>query len=175
MIKMPTIDVVLFMIDAHAGQTRMGGEPYFTHPLAVVGILRNQLKVKFDLTDQAALIHDCEEDCADRGFDQKYLEEKFGEPAELAHWLCKPERPIGVDKPEWNKMCYMKIGKHAPPDAQQIKIADRLHNLSDPGRWNQRFRVNYIADTKNLIEAMKHVKNIELVSRRLDDICNGSL
>ena len=170
-VKVPTIDVVMFIMDAHSGQTRMDGAPYFIHPLRCLRILREQLDVKSDFTDQVMLLHDVEEDCQERGYDLDYLINAFGKDvAVMAHWLCKPPRPKEVDKLEFNKAIYQKLGKEAPAIAVQMKIADRLENLSDPYTWRSDFRARYIADTQNLLDALIGHDNIHLVAFRLQVI-----
>jgi (p)ppGpp synthase/HD superfamily hydrolase len=174
MIKVPIIEVVLFVInEAHNDQSRMDGSVYYGHCFQCVAILRNVLGIKQDESDQAMLLHDVEEDCAHKGFDLRYLQDRFGDPADLAHWLCKPPRDPGVDKLVFNANCYRKLASAAPEVCRQMKIADRLQNLSDPHHWNPRFRKMYLADTLNFIGAFGDVPNVDLIRQRYEIIRDG--
>ncbi|MEM8536339.1 MAG: HD domain-containing protein, partial [Pseudomonadota bacterium] len=53
-------DAFAFGADMHEGQFRHSGEPYFTHPVAVAGILASQQMD--DATIITALLHDTIED-----------------------------------------------------------------------------------------------------------------
>ncbi|HAE09626.1 MAG TPA: bifunctional (p)ppGpp synthetase/guanosine-3',5'-bis(diphosphate) 3'-pyrophosphohydrolase, partial [Alphaproteobacteria bacterium] len=51
----------VFGMEAHDGQIRASGEPYYTHPIAVANIL---VDMRLDLdTVITALLHDTVEDC----------------------------------------------------------------------------------------------------------------
>lgn len=173
MIKVPTIEVVIFIMNAHDGQTRMDGSPYSLHPIRCAEILRKVFGVKDETLDQTMLLHDVEEDCKEQGYTQDVLRELFGEPADLAHWLCKDERPAGTDKLEFNMKCYRKIAAEAPQRVRKLKFADRIDNLSDPGRWNPNFRKHYLQDTNNLMIAFNGEPGIEIVRERYDHLIDG--
>ena len=54
----------VFGMEAHEGQIRASGEPYFTHPIAVANLL---VDMNLDLdTVITALLHDTVEDCIER-------------------------------------------------------------------------------------------------------------
>jgi guanosine-3',5'-bis(diphosphate) 3'-pyrophosphohydrolase len=56
----PIVDAVEFAKLKHEGQTRSSGEPYYTHPLEVAGILAD---MKMDtVTIITAILHDTLED-----------------------------------------------------------------------------------------------------------------
>ncbi len=50
-------DAFVFGAEMHEGQFRHSGEPYFSHPVAVAGILAEQQMD--DATLITALLHDC--------------------------------------------------------------------------------------------------------------------
>jgi GTP pyrophosphokinase/guanosine-3',5'-bis(diphosphate) 3'-pyrophosphohydrolase len=82
------LDAYRFGEAAHQGQTRLSGEPYITHPLAVAGAL-----AEWRMDAQAviaALLHDVMEDTAVTKAD---IASRFGKPvAELVDGLSKLDR-----------------------------------------------------------------------------------
>ena len=167
-IKVPTIEVVHFIQEAHAGVYRMDRRtPYFEHPLNVLRILREELGQKDDASDQGCLLHDVEEDCSDKGYTYEYLTYRFGDPATIAHWCCKPSRPAAVDKLVWNFGHYCGLGKDGPLESRLIKITDRLDNTKDFADWKPKFLDYYIDDTTNLIKALAGTPHVDRLEERL--------
>ena len=114
-----------FARDAHEGQLRLSGEPFFCHPLAVSKII---LDLGMDAeTIIASLLHDVVEDTE---FTIEEIEEKFG--ARIAVMvdgvtkLKQYENPGSNDAESIKKLFLAIIN-----DARVIvvKLADRLHNL----------------------------------------------
>lgn len=111
----------------HEGQTRASGEPYYTHPVAVAGILAGmRLDTASILT---AILHDTLEDT-----DATYadLEKKFGkEVADLVEGvskLTKIESQTFEGKQAEN---FRKLLLAMSEDIRVllVKLADRLHNM----------------------------------------------
>ena len=75
----------VFAMKAHGAQKRASGDPYFSHPLEVAGILTNyHLDTASIIT---ALLHDTIEDTETT---QEQLEEHFGKQvAEIVHGVTK--------------------------------------------------------------------------------------
>lgn len=123
---MPTIDeTVAFIQRAHAGQTTKGGDPYWTHPVAVMRLL------PADATEDerhAALLHDVLEDCGVTPDDLRasgYSERTIA----LVHGLSRPE---GKDRPSY--MDWIRsIAASGDRGLIVIKLADNEHN-SEPDR-----------------------------------------
>ena len=89
-----------YAADLHAGQVRLSGEPYVSHPVAVAEIV---ILLGLD-TDSvcAALLHDTVEDCADKT-NLDVLKEKFGaDVAMLVDGLTKLVLIDVEDKQEAN-------------------------------------------------------------------------
>ena len=90
----PTIDgsrlrrAFIFGMEAHEGQIRASGEPYFTHPISVANLLAD---MKLDLdTVITALLHDTVEDC---DVTLRALEDGFGSSvAQLVDGVTKLSR-----------------------------------------------------------------------------------
>ncbi|MBU1674867.1 RelA/SpoT family protein, partial [bacterium] len=113
--------------EAHAGQLRKSGEPYFTHALTVAGILAD-LRLDVD-TLVAGLLHDVVEDT---GVTLDELRERFGE--EVVHMVdgvtkisdIRSHSPDTRQAENYRKLVF-SIAQD--PRTVLIKLADRLHNM----------------------------------------------
>jgi GTP diphosphokinase / guanosine-3',5'-bis(diphosphate) 3'-diphosphatase len=117
----------VFAAQAHKGQVRRSGEPYFSHPLEVTSILAD---MKMDSTTLAAsLLHDVLED-TDVSVDN--IKEAFGEEiAYLVEGVTKISL-VQESSPENRKAeSIRKIILAMTDDFRVIfiKLADRIHNL----------------------------------------------
>ena len=114
--------------DAHGGQTRASGEPYFTHPIAVAHIL---IDMRLDLdTVVTALLHDTVEDC---GVTLEQLEEMFGsDVAQLVDGVTKLSRlamkssPSSAQAENFRKLL---LAMSEDVRVLLVKLADRTHNM----------------------------------------------
>ncbi|HUW50288.1 MAG TPA: bifunctional (p)ppGpp synthetase/guanosine-3',5'-bis(diphosphate) 3'-pyrophosphohydrolase, partial [Sulfuricella sp.] len=112
---------------AHAGQFRVSGEPYISHPLAVAGIL-----AEWHLDAQAlmaALLHDVMEDTA---ITKEEIGEKFGKAvAELVDGVSKLDKIEFQTEVHAQAENFRKMLLAMARDVRVIliKIADRLHNM----------------------------------------------
>lgn len=128
-------DALDFATKKHAGQFRIGGEPYITHPIAVADIV----KEKGGDTDAiiTALFHDLLEDTdATEQEIAKYGGEKVLHSVKL---LTKPKNYIMKD--------YI-AGIKSDKIAFLVKGADRLHNLRSAISTDIDFKKRYIDETK---------------------------
>ncbi|MCL2038016.1 RelA/SpoT family protein [Candidatus Saccharibacteria bacterium] len=121
-----------FAKEKHAGQKRLSGEDYVTHPLAVARIL---LEWDMDLDSViAGLLHDVVED-TDTPLSE--IEEKFGEDvARLVDGVTKVgmtragRDDISTYLPETkDNLAKLMIATGSDIRVIIIKLADRLHNL----------------------------------------------
>lgn len=121
-----------FAEKAHAGQTRMSGGPYITHPLAVAMLLAHYQADEDSLI--AALLHDVVEDTA---FPLMDIEQGFGKSvAKMVDALTKLPHVNSEDQSEFhlfnNKIeSIRKIFEVMQEDVRVIviKLCDRLHNM----------------------------------------------
>lgn len=118
---------------AHRGQTRAHGGPYVEHPRAVRRFVEHLADaVGFAIDDDVravALLHDVLEDS---GYTRADLEERFGAAvARRVAWLSKPKHAPGDDKAELTRRYFEKLDEEADDLTRLVKIADRLHNLSE--------------------------------------------
>ncbi|MDH3545535.1 MAG: bifunctional (p)ppGpp synthetase/guanosine-3',5'-bis(diphosphate) 3'-pyrophosphohydrolase [Gammaproteobacteria bacterium] len=116
-----------FSAAAHQGQTRMTGEPYISHPVAVAQELAD---MRLDgQAIEAAVLHDTVEDTAVSIAD---IEEKFGEDvALLVDGVSKLDQIQFRSRAEANAESFRKMMLAMIEDIRVIlvKLADRLHNL----------------------------------------------
>jgi len=117
----------LFGSEAHAGQQRLSGEPYITHPIAVARILAD-MRMDYQ-TIMAAILHDVIEDTPTA---KEQLAGEFGkEIAELVDGVSKLTQIEFESKAEQQAENYRKMLLAMVRDIRVIliKLADRLHNM----------------------------------------------
>jgi guanosine-3',5'-bis(diphosphate) 3'-pyrophosphohydrolase len=112
---------------AHEGQTRMSGEPYISHPIAVAKMLAD---MHLDpQTIIAAILHDVVEDTE---VSLSGLEEQFGsEVASLVDGVSKLDQMEFTSRAEAQAESFRKMMLAMIEDIRVIlvKLADRLHNM----------------------------------------------
>lgn len=151
---------------AHEGQRRKSGEPFFTHCVAVAGILAD-LKLDADAI-AAGLLHDIVED-TDVTFEE--IRDEFGLTiANLVQGVTKlkqlPQASFGQlpDKSsqrEKSKMEYFRRMLLTMDDDVRvviIKLADRLHNMRTLG---------YMREDKQLVTARETMEIFAPLANRL--------
>ena len=121
----------LFGADAHKGQTRMSGEPYIYHPLAVA---KTMAEMRMDgQSIIAAILHDVIEDTPTA---KEQLEKEFGrEVAELVDGVSKLSHLSFESKAEAKAESFRKMMLAMVKDIRviMVKLADRLHNMRTLG------------------------------------------
>src|SRR5258706_1177989 len=128
----------VFALKAHGSQTRASGDPYFSHPLEVAGILT---AMHLDGASIAtALLHDVIEDT---GADLAEIEKRFGpEIARLVDGVTKLSRIELQSDQSKQAENFRKLVLAMSEDIRVllVKLADRLHNMrtlgfiEDPGK-----------------------------------------
>jgi GTP pyrophosphokinase len=135
-----------FAKEAHRGQWRRDGVRYFEHPKAVAAILL-QLGVRDADTICAALLHDVVEDCS---VALSQIEARFG--ARVAR-LVKLVTKTGLSERKY----FARLVYANEPGAWEVKLADRLHNLStltsDPGNqaWCNQKKLEQVFETRSSV------------------------
>ena len=112
---------------AHAGQTRLSGEPYLSHPLEVANTL-TQLRLD-EATIVAGLLHDTVEDTKAT---IEEIESEFGkEVAEIVDGVTKISLMTFETKEEQQAENIRKMILAMSEDIRVliVKLADRLHNM----------------------------------------------
>ena len=113
--------------EAHAGQTRTSGEPYFTHPVAVATILAEQQLD--DASIVTALLHDTIEDTG-RSFST--VKAEFGEEiAILVDGVTKLTNLelSSVETKQAENFRKLLLAMSKDLRVIVVKLADRLHNM----------------------------------------------
>ncbi len=117
----------VYSAQVHQGQTRMSGEPYLSHPVAVAGILA---QMKLDEASVATgLLHDTVEDTLAT---TEELERFFGaEIAALVDGVTKISKLPFQSKEERQAESFRKMILAMSRDIRVllVKLADRLHNM----------------------------------------------
>ena len=116
-----------FSAIAHSGQTRLSGEPYISHPLAVAQILADMYMDSQAIA--AAILHDVIEDTATPIAE---LNEQFGtEIATLVDGVSKLDQMQFTSHAEAQAESFRKMMLAMIEDIRVIlvKLADRLHNM----------------------------------------------
>ena len=117
----------VFSMKAHGAQKRASGDPYFSHPLEVAGILTNyKLDSKSIIT---ALLHDTIEDTHTT---YQNVESEFGkEVADLVDGVTKISELEGKIIENSKAENFRKLILATSKDIRVllVKLADRLHNM----------------------------------------------
>ena len=117
----------VFSMKAHGAQTRASGDPYFSHPLEVAGILTG---LKLDgASIMTALLHDTVED-TDTSIDD--IEQLFGrDVARLVDGVTKLSRLELQSEQSKHAENFRKLVLAMSEDIRVllVKLADRLHNM----------------------------------------------
>lgn len=116
-----------FGANAHDGQTRLSGEPYISHPVAVAQFLADMHMDPQAIA--AAILHDVLEDT---GTPIAQLEEQFGsEVALLVDGVSKLDQIHFTSRAEAQSESFRKMMLAMIEDIRVIlvKLADRLHNM----------------------------------------------
>lgn len=123
----PIEDAVEFAKIKHEGQFRSSGEPYYTHPLEVAGILAD---MKMDsATILTAILHDTLED-TDATYEE--LEKKFSpEVASLVNGVSKLTKIESqtVEGKQAENFRKLLLAMSEDIRVLLVKLADRLHNM----------------------------------------------
>ncbi len=159
----------VFSMKAHGSQTRASGDPYFSHPLEVAGILAEH---KFDYrTIITALLHDVVEDT---NFDLNDIEKSFGpEISLLVDGVTKLSKFEGRSDKFNQAENFRKLLLATSRDIRVlfVKLADRLHNmrtlkfLKDE---NKKKRISF--ETLEIYSPLAERLGMDEIRKELDDL-----
>lgn len=154
----------------HAGQFRVSGEPYISHPVAVAELLAG---LGMD-TDSicAALLHDVVEDCSDKvGLSE--LEKEFGgDVALLVDGLTKIV-PIDVsEKEEAHIETVRKMLFAMAKDIRVIiiKLCDRLHNMRTLSVKREEKQRATAFETMQIYAPLAHRLGMQKIKHELENL-----
>lgn len=128
-------EMIEYIQEKHKGQKRKQGTPYYLHPIAVSNLLKEK---GFPMDYQiVGLFHDLLED-TDTTYEE-ILEKTNPEIAEAVRLVTK--------EPGYQMKEYMnRIKKNDM--ARMVKLADRIHNLSEAHFASILFQKKYIYETE---------------------------
>ena len=151
---------------AHAGQLRMSGEPYITHPVAVAQILAD-LGIG-PRTIAAALLHDTVED-TDYTLDE--LRQEFGdEIAMLVDGVTKLDKLKYGDSAQAETVRKMVVAMSKDIRVLVIKLADRLHNARTWGFVDPASATRKAQETLEIYAPLAHRLGIQAIKWELEDL-----
>lgn len=158
-----------FAAQAHAHQTRMSGEPYITHPLAVAGAVV-EWRMDADAV-MAALLHDVLEDT---GTSKQELAERFGKGvAELVDGLSKLDKMEFASYQEAQAENFRKMLMAMARDLRVvlIKLADRQHNLQTMSAMRLDKRRRIANETLEIYAPIALRLGLNKLYREMQDLC----
>ena len=158
-----------FSEEAHVGQLRKSGEPYFTHPVAVASTLASLMMD--GATIAAGLLHDILEDCEKCTYDM--LQKEFStEVAQLVDGVTKLTRLDFTSREEQQAESLRKMILAMSKDIRVvlIKLADRLHNMMTL-KFQPRDRQEAIArETLDIYAPLAHRLGVYAIKSQLEDL-----
>ncbi|HEV3123877.1 MAG TPA: bifunctional (p)ppGpp synthetase/guanosine-3',5'-bis(diphosphate) 3'-pyrophosphohydrolase [Candidatus Dormibacteraeota bacterium] len=158
---------------AHEGQSRLSGEPYIEHPLAVAGILAD-LHLDSD-TLAAAILHDTVED-TDVSLDD--IREQFGaQVAKLVEGVTKlgKIRMRTKEQVQAENIRKMLVAMAEDIRVVLIKLGDRLHNMRTAQvlPLDRRQRISH--ETLDIYAPLAHRLGIWQMKWELEDLAFAQL
>jgi len=159
----------VFSMRAHGAQTRASGDPYFSHPLEVAGILADY---KLDgATIATALLHDTVEDTLAT---LPEIERQFGpEVAKLVDGVTKLSKLALRSAASREAENFRKLVLAMSDDIRVllVKLADRLHNMRTLGHLDDALRRQRIAaETMEIYAPLAERIGMHRVKEELEDL-----
>lgn len=155
----------------HRDQTRMSGEMYITHPLAVATILADLGMTAPTLA--AALLHDTVEDT---GYSLDALREDFGdEIAQLVDGVTKLDRVKYGESSASETVRKMVIAMARDIRVLVIKLADRLHNMRTLRFMPEDKQQKKARETLEIYAPLAHRLGINAVKWELEDLAFATM
>ncbi len=156
--------------ELHAGQFRVSGDPYISHPIAVAEIVAG---LELD-TDSicAALLHDTVEDCGDK-VDVGDIRREYGEEvAMLVDGLTKLVQIPFEDKEDEHVENLRKMFLAMSKDIRVIfiKLCDRLHNMRTlSAKRPEKQRITAL-ETMYVYAPLAHRLGMQRIKQELENI-----
>ncbi len=158
----------VFAATAHAGQTRLSGEPYLSHPLAVADTLA---EMGFDEpTVAAGLLHDTVEDTKATS---EEIDENFGEEvADIVDGVTKISMIPFENKEEAQAENIRKMILAMSHDMRvlMVKLADRQHNMSTLDFQKAHKQKRIAQETMDIYAPLANRLGLYMLKRNLEDL-----
>jgi GTP pyrophosphokinase/guanosine-3',5'-bis(diphosphate) 3'-pyrophosphohydrolase len=152
----------------HAGQLRHSGEPYFTHPVAVAGIL-SEMRLD-DATIATALLHDTIEDTKSTYSEVARL---FGpEIAELVDGVTKLTnlQLSSSEAKQAENMRKLLIAMSRDLRVILVKLADRLHNMRTIRSMRPEKQAQKARETMDIFAPLAGRMGMQWMREELEDL-----
>ena len=157
-----------FAARAHDGQTRLSGEPFIEHPLAVA---TSCAEMGLDLSAlQAALLHDVAEDTP---ISVEEIREKFGsEVSEIVDGVTKLTELHFQSRNEKQAETYRKMIVAMTKDSRVIliKLADRIHNMKTISSLPRQKQIQKARESLDIYAPLAHRLGIHQAKSQLEDL-----
>jgi len=158
----------IYSAKVHAGQVRLSGEPYLSHPLATAHILA---QLHLDLASIAAgLLHDTVEDTL---ASLEELEEMFGKDvAQIVDGVTKLSRirfESQIQKQAENTR-KMVLAMSKDIRVLLVKLADRLHNMRTLEYQKDNKRIKIARETLDIYATLAGRLGIGWIKSELEDL-----
>jgi GTP pyrophosphokinase len=160
--------------DMHGEQTRASGEPYFTHPIEVAGLLAN-MRLDMD-TIVTAILHDTVED-TDATLED--IEKKFSKQvASLVNGVSKLNRIESQTVEGKQAENFRKLVLAMSEDIRVllVKLADRLHNMRTLHHIERDDKRRRIArETIEIYAPLAERIGLHTIKEELEDLAFGQI
>lgn len=159
------IEALAFAAHKHRDQRRKdaNASPYINHPIALANVLANEGGVSDPAVLCAAILHDTIEDTETKVVE---LEEKFGSRITAIVLEVTDDKTLD---PDVRKQLQIEHAPHISPEAQLIKLADKISNLRDiltspPADWSIERKQAYFDWTEKVVAGLRGIHpGLELV------------
>ena len=160
----------LYADSLHAGQFRLSGEPYISHPVQVAKIV-SELGLDTD-SICAALLHDTVEDCSDKT-NLDTISKMFGSDISmLVDGLTKIIQVQVADKEEAHieNIRKMLLAMNRDIRVIFIKLCDRLHNMRTLSAKKEDRQRAIALETMYIYAPLAHRLGIQRIKQELENI-----
>lgn len=157
-----------FAQEAHLGQKRKSGEPYFSHPVEVAQILAEHNMDEESIA--AGLLHDVVEDTK---IPLKDIDDMFGpDVAEIVDGLTKLSGISFQSKDVRKSESFRKMLLAMSKDIRVIiiKLVDRLHNMRTLEHMNENSQQAIAQETLDIYAPLAHRLGISWIKTELENL-----